>query len=903
MAYEVNLWFEALRPFLEEEHPVSIETLAKFVDHGTREFREYLQNAKKYQESTSIAAAWRLAKAASDGNGAASATPRAHGRSMSSDDGKKASTEEDVEVWVELLPPPDDRGRFDRDVLEFFSDYANQVYEASKDRSNAFRDDNLIEIIDVDENTRRILLEREPSKPLLLLRRNTYSISCQIRALTQLKNAPRRDHLPLLQLLGPAHPRYHSIEEEWSTQPMEWPEVESVDVDKWFILAEELEGVKEQREFVRKALGTPDFAILEGPPGSGKTTVICELILQQLAQDKRILLCASTHVAVDNVLERLTAKDRDWAKHVLPVRIGDKRRVSEQAAKFQLDTLAETIQKQVTRHLTSVKKPRRAQELMLHVMNKHQTLKEMILDCANIVCGTTIGILQHPQIKEHRKRNSSDGVTPLFDMLIIDEASKTTFQEFLVPALLAKRWVLVGDPRQLSPFIDDGEVAINVHAAMPDQDERNVCLDVFDNRRKNKPHTWKPVAVVSKDDSIHSYYRQQADKYHVEYVDADTAGDDPLALYRAPILLASTKALSHADLWPLDLLEIRGADQDIKDLRSRVMGYATIADIQKQNLIAPDRSWESEIAWRKVRIYEHRLFDQDDIQGNAVQRYDEDIECLLPAFYDKMKRQEVKRRLDDISRLAFPSVLESLQKGVRRPDHVRPTTLTDGLADDVLRERHTMLSYQRRMHPDISRFPREHIYKNEALRDAEDMARKREWGDGLWSERACWMDVPTRTRGESKEEADAVIEYLRRFVDWAARHPRRDESLWEVALLTFYRQQERVLRGLMKRESRSRFASRRCVLSKEGRDIATVQVCTVDRFQGHEADLVILSIASGHPTSFLECPNRINVAVTRARYQLVIVGNRRAMKKSSSSVLGKLANSLSHGFVGHPPRR
>ena len=42
-----------------------------------------------------------------------------------------------------------------------------------------------------------------------------------------------------------------------------------------------------------------------GPPGSGKTTAICELVLQLAKQGKRALLCASTHVAVDNVLERI----------------------------------------------------------------------------------------------------------------------------------------------------------------------------------------------------------------------------------------------------------------------------------------------------------------------------------------------------------------------------------------------------------------------------------------------------------------------------------------------------------------------------------------------------------------------------------------------------------------------
>ena len=44
--------------------------------------------------------------------------------------------------------------------------------------------------------------------------------------------------------------------------------------------------------------------ILEGPPGSGKTTAILEFIYQATSIGKKVLLVASTHVAVDNVLEK-----------------------------------------------------------------------------------------------------------------------------------------------------------------------------------------------------------------------------------------------------------------------------------------------------------------------------------------------------------------------------------------------------------------------------------------------------------------------------------------------------------------------------------------------------------------------------------------------------------------------
>jgi hypothetical protein len=65
---------------------------------------------------------------------------------------------------------------------------------------------------------------------------------------------------------------------------------------------------------VAAALGTKDFLIVEGPPGTGKTTFISELILQLVSKDptQRILLTSQTHVALDNALENLLAFSEDY---------------------------------------------------------------------------------------------------------------------------------------------------------------------------------------------------------------------------------------------------------------------------------------------------------------------------------------------------------------------------------------------------------------------------------------------------------------------------------------------------------------------------------------------------------------------------------------------------------------
>lgn len=82
-----------------------------------------------------------------------------------------------------------------------------------------------------------------------------------------------------------------------------------------------------QREVVRSALSMQDFLLVQGPPGTGKTTFITEVILQTLQQnpEARILLSSQTHVALDNALERIQTKN----PNLKLIRIGNHERVSE----------------------------------------------------------------------------------------------------------------------------------------------------------------------------------------------------------------------------------------------------------------------------------------------------------------------------------------------------------------------------------------------------------------------------------------------------------------------------------------------------------------------------------------------------------------------------------------------
>lgn len=60
-----------------------------------------------------------------------------------------------------------------------------------------------------------------------------------------------------------------------------------------------------KKDAIRKALSSKDVFLLHGPPGTGKTTTVVEIILQEVKRGSKILACAASNIAVDNIVERL----------------------------------------------------------------------------------------------------------------------------------------------------------------------------------------------------------------------------------------------------------------------------------------------------------------------------------------------------------------------------------------------------------------------------------------------------------------------------------------------------------------------------------------------------------------------------------------------------------------------
>jgi hypothetical protein len=316
------------------------------------------------------------------------------------------------------------------------------------------RDDCELELVSCEPEEFTMEFVRLPPKDTLLyLDVDSQALDAQHRALDRLsKNPHPLHHRHLLGLFSE-----RGLHEEF------WDDVdiEPVDID-WKILKSQFPGAEAQMTFVRKALATPDLVLLKGPPGAGKTTAISEFILQVAARHPgaRMLLTASTHVAIDNVLEKLA----DHAAKVTCVRIASgetaKNVKHPKVQEMLLKNIVQREKARISAKLAGTKSE--AAKLFRSTIEgtSDDDLKELILTSATLAAGTPRGILQHPFLKRPTGNPALGLMSPVpFDYIILDEASKTSLLEFLVPAVHARRWVIVGDDCQLPPYMGRVDVA------------------------------------------------------------------------------------------------------------------------------------------------------------------------------------------------------------------------------------------------------------------------------------------------------------------------------------------------------------------------------------------------------------------------------------------------------------
>lgn len=209
-----------------------------------------------------------------------------------------------------------------------------------------------------------------------------------------------------------------------------------------------------QKEAIRFALASRDIVLIHGPPGTGKTHTLIELILQMVRRKLRVLVCGPSNVSVDNIVERL-------APNKVPVvRVGHPARLLPSVLEHSLEVLTHTSdaaaivkdvrqeieQKQASIRKTRTGRERRAiyndlKELRKEFRERESKCVDNLVRESNVVLATLHGAGGH-QLRNQR-----------FDVVVIDEASQALEAQCWIPLLSARKVVLAGDHLQLPPTV------------------------------------------------------------------------------------------------------------------------------------------------------------------------------------------------------------------------------------------------------------------------------------------------------------------------------------------------------------------------------------------------------------------------------------------------------------------
>ncbi len=228
-----------------------------------------------------------------------------------------------------------------------------------------------------------------------------------------------------------------------------------------------------------------ELFLLHGPPGTGKTWTLAEIIRANLG--KKILVTADSNVAVDNLVEYFTDQQI--------VRIGHPARIDQKLLRFSLDVRIRSHPRykkveKLTKQIDQLRREQEERYIKPSPSKRRGLSNEQIIEMAErgkaargLTARTMVKMSHWIKLQDkinalYKKRerlvesiageildeaviifatNAGAGNEFLqgrtFDIVFVDEAAQATEPSVLIPLVRARRAVMVGDHHQLPPTV------------------------------------------------------------------------------------------------------------------------------------------------------------------------------------------------------------------------------------------------------------------------------------------------------------------------------------------------------------------------------------------------------------------------------------------------------------------
>ncbi|MFJ6755731.1 AAA domain-containing protein [Streptomyces sp. NPDC091273] len=592
----------------------------------------------------------------------------------------------------------------------------------------------------------------------------------------------------------------------------------------------ELDSAKQKA--VSASLGARDFLLVQGPPGTGKTTFIAELVSQHLRKNPqaRVVLTSQTHIALDNALMRIC----EIAPDVSLLRLGRADRLAHDVEPFSISAQMEQWRESVLAQSRDFVKEFAARlgidldaadlkNLALELERRHSRVTDLELQITKQQVG------RRTLVTEIDRLNSL--AAPVLNVAAeIENAARNGTGTDL--ATVAQRFIETGLnlASQLESAGPLGEKLVEMEAKLSewraDLKDQVAQHDATRERlaealrTKVDTPTESLISAALSRSNVDDPRLARLQEISSDWEERFGRGSEFTAVLVARAQVVAATCVGLAGVPGADAMDF---DLCIIDEASKATATETLVPLSRS------RRW---------------VLVGDDRQ--------------LPPF--------VEQALED------PAVLDRFRLTRQQMRETLFSVLSERLPDSCK----FTLTHQHRMHPTIGRLVSHCFYRDQltsAPRELSAVVKASLGAAALWIDTSARPDRHENRAGKSiqnKGEARVIAKLLDR-IQWVAEQS--GTKMLNVAVLTGYEAQRReIIESLAAGEL--------------NRNLLNVRVATVDSYQGQEADISVFSITRSNENGdlgFLRSEERVNVAVSRARDGLVIVGDATFIDSNSNS--------------------
>ena len=678
---------------------------------------------------------------------------------------------------------------------------------------------------------------------------------------------------------------------------------------------------------LKMALSGHLICAIKGPPGTGKSTVIVGLVRRLVRRNARVLLVAPTHVAIDEVLGRLhRLREQGYEDKVLPVRVAprDEGRLDANLLQYVPRRLARSIARKAQRHLSGMleetdaeaaddKERQKEEELSLAerelqlvralvgaqgAHERAESIKQQVdqrLKSLKNLAGKTRSKLSTARkamraakkaVKDTRPSGIWDSVTNFFTgdhkkakqkleackekVKLLEQTQVKAAAE--IEEATAKLQDLTNRLEQTEERRDRASQAIErAGFALPGDAVERLCelADHVEALRDAQGKLAKQRAL----------WRRWRDHLNLESNQSDL---ERWVLGCANVVAATTQGIGSSPEFRDTHFDLVICDESSRVTRGEILTPASRAD--RVVLVGDEHQLPPYVENRDEQLLQ-AFAVLDRTREHSAERLKEAADELAQEW--NTGEPEFRRLwVDEVARRALE--LKSMgklpkAKSIRRQDSPAKRriawrsisdTITASCFDHVLarlpEDLTVRLNIQRRMPAQNAALVSSPVYGGDYLTPEQDPVVP------LTTDRLhhSWMLLDTslacRTNKQFRDSLKGTgfvnpgeAMWVRRVLEEHARTTKRKGTLMpSMMVISYYLAQARLIESMLSGTLRGKVA-----------------VLPIDRCQGQEADVVVISfVRSKHSPRqgyglWLQDPRRLNVALTRARKSLILVGN------------------------------